>query len=161
MSQDVSYRPAPVLHWFTIGGKTARAKAKKSGKEILQGTDLASGLRKAAGAAADFGKGALSDIAHRSADETSYSLFDDAFEVTTLTSRKRFAYSEVREIVAEGHDRYEIVGRSGRHTVVPVAHLVSGRVRVPVGWVRNGMEVPYTMLIDELSARAGVEIVKG
>jgi len=36
--------------------------------------------------------------------------------------------------------------------------VVAGRTKVPVGWRRNGLEVPYELLIDELAARSGRSI---
>jgi hypothetical protein len=29
---------------------------------------------------------------------------------------------------------------------------------VPIGWDRNGMEVPYELLVEELAARSRVEV---
>lgn len=155
----VSYRPAEVLHWFGIGSKEARRRAQKKGQAALQGGDIARGLRQVAGAAADFGKGALNDLVQRQAEETTYQLGDTGFEVIGLTSRKHIAYEDVTAIECRPHDRFEVTHKSGRIMVKPIAHLVAGRLRVPVGWLRNGMEVPYAMLIEELAARCGVEIV--
>ena len=156
---NVTYRPAEVLHWFGIGSKEARRRAQKKGQAALQGGDFARGIRQVAGAAADFGKGALNDLVQRQAEETSYLLGDTGFEVIGLTSRKHLAYADVSLIEARPHDRFEFTHKNGRLVVKPIAHLVAGRLRVPVGWLRNGMEVPYAMLIEELAARCAVEIV--
>lgn len=155
----VSYRPADVLHWFGVKSSEAKLRARKKSKAALAGTDLLQGIKDMAGAATDFGRGAVTDLVQRQAEETTYSLADDAFEVVNIASRKRVAYSDVTQISAKAHDRFEVTHKNGRIVVRPIAHLVAGRMRVPVGWTRNGMEVPYALLIEELSARAGVEIV--
>lgn len=155
----VTYRPAEVLHWFGIGSRAARQRAKKRGQAALAGNDLVQGLRQVAGAASDIGKGAITDLVYRQAEETSYVLAEDAFEVIGLTSRKRISYKDVSEIGSRPHDRFEISHKGGTLVVKPIAHLVAGRMRVPVGWSRNGMEVPYAMLIEELAAHCGAEIV--
>lgn len=117
------------------------------------------GIKQVAGAASDLGKGALTDLVYRQAEETTYSLSDDAIEVIGMTSRKRIPYADVSEIGARPHDRFEVTHKGGTLVLKPIAHLVAGRLRVPVGWSRNGMEVPYAMLIEELAAHCGVEIV--
>ena len=156
--QRVTYTPAEVLHCSGAGARQARASAKKKGQSVLQDGDLAKGLRSVAGAAADLGKLALTDLVQRQAEVTSVEFFDDAFEVVGFTNRKRIAYTEVQQIRAMGQDRFEVVYRSGSVVLKPVAHLVAGRLKVPVGWVRNGMEVPYSTLLDELTGRCGVEV---
>lgn len=158
--QRVTYTPADVLHWFGVGARQARASAKKKGQAVLQEGDIAKGLRNVAGAAADLGKLALNDLVQRQAEVTSFEFFDDAFEIVGLTSRKRISYSEVVQIRAMGQDKYEVVYRSGSLVLKPVAYLVAGRLKVPVGWVRNGMEVPYTTLLEELTGRCGVEVAQ-
>jgi len=112
-----------------------------------------------AGAVGELGKGTLSDIVQRRAEDSSFQLNDEALEVIGLTNRKRILYKDVTEIHAKPHDRFELVHKGGTLTIKPIAHLLAGRLRVPVGWLRNGMEVPYALLIEELAAHCGVEIV--
>ncbi|MCW5939433.1 MAG: hypothetical protein KF884_02115 [Fimbriimonadaceae bacterium] len=157
----VQYKPAEVLQWFNLGSREAMTRAKKRGKGALQETDIARGLKEAAGAAFDFGKGAWTDAVHRSVEMTEYVLGDDGFEVVGIGGRKRIAYTDVREVRVQGSERAEIVHSGGSLTVKPVAHLLAGRLKVPVGWLRNGMEVPYALLIEELAARCGVDVVEG
>lgn len=154
----VTYRPAEVLHWLEIGSKEAKQKARSMGQSMLSGSGFVQGLKDAAGAASEFGRGAITDLVQRKAEETSYIFSDESMEWIGLTSRKSMAFKEITEIRAKPHDRFEVVYKSGSLTIKPIAHLLSGRLRVPVGWMRNGMEVPYALLIEELAARAGVEI---
>ncbi|MBL8065007.1 MAG: hypothetical protein JNM34_04010 [Chthonomonadaceae bacterium] len=154
----VTYRPAEVLHWFEIGSKEALQRAKGKGSSV-SGHGILHGIKVVAGVATDLGIGTMTGLAQKKAEDTSFDLSDTYFEVTGLTGRKRISYSEVTEVRSKPHDRAEIVHRSGTLTIKPIAHLVSGRMRVPVGWTRNGMEVPYTVLIEEIAARSGVEVV--
>jgi hypothetical protein len=35
---------------------------------------------------------------------------------------------------------------------------VAGPLKVPIGWERNGLEAPYLLIVEEIAARAGVEV---
>jgi len=157
----VYYKPADVLHWFGEDAKSAKSEAKRKGKDLVKATTeagIVSGLKQAAATAASFGRGAIGELVQRQAGETGYTLFDAGFEVADMVKTKKVDYSAVRQILSKPNDRFQILYDGGSVTIRPVAHLVAGRLRVPVGWVRNGMEVPYAMLIEEISARSGVEI---
>lgn len=155
----VTYRPAEVLHWFGVGSREAKQRASRRGQAALQRSDFMKGILDVTGAVAEFGKGTLTDLVQRKAEESVYELTDDALEAVGLTSRKRVLYKDVTEIHAKPHDRFELVHKGGTLTIKPIAHLLAGRLRVPVGWLRNGMEVPYALLIEELAAHCGVEIL--
>lgn len=157
----VVYTPAEVLHWFNTDARRAQADARTRSLEVARKTNeegFLPGIKQAATAALSFGKGAIGSIVQKQAEETKYELHDDGFDAIDLTRRLRMDFSEVRQILAKPNDKYQIIGNGGNITIKPVAHLVAGRHRVPVGWVRNGFEVPYAMLIEEISARSGVEI---
>ena len=155
----VTYRPAEVLHWFGVGSNEAKSRAKQKGQAAFHRNDLVKSIKDVAGAASEFGKGTLTDLMQRKAEDTAFQMSDDALEVLTTATRKRIMYSEVTELHAKQNDRFELVHKGGTLTIKPIAHLLAGRLRVPVGWLRNGMEVPYALLIEELAARCGVEII--
>ena len=81
--------------------------------------------------------------------------------LTTIASRsgkiESIAYEAIKGVRIDG-DRARLILEKGSVTIRPFAHIVAGRVKVPVGWVRNGMEVPYDLLIEEIAARARREI---
>jgi len=104
------------------------------------------------------GKGALDQVQRKHVEETAYILHADALEYNGLTKTKRVPYNKVKAVRDLGSDRFRIDHEGGSLEIKPVAHLVSGRIRVPVGWIRNGTEVPFSLLIEELAARCGVEI---
>lgn len=155
----VTYRPAEVLHWFGVGSNVAKQKARQKGQAAFQRSDWVKTIKDVAGAASEFGKSTMTDLVQKKAEDTSYQFSEDSFELIGMTSRKRVLYADVTEIHAKPHDRFEIIYKTGSLTIKPIAHLLAGRMRVPVGWLRNGMEVPYVLLIEELAARCGVEII--
>lgn len=157
----VTYRPPDVLLWFSTGSQEALSSAKRKGKALARGTSESSVKQKffqAASLAVDLGRGAGADIVHRAALEAVYKLYSDRLVVKSQLGQQTIAFADVSAIVAHPKDRFSVEYEGGTLTVRPIAHLVSGRVRVPVGWMRNEIEVPYTMLLEELSARCGVEI---
>ncbi|MGZ2861678.1 hypothetical protein, partial [Pseudomonas aeruginosa] len=81
-----------------------------------------------------------------------YVLGQDDFEIIKPGSSKRILYSEVKSITVTG-DRVLVKTDRAQIIVKPYAYVVAGRLKVPVGWSRNGIEVPYELFIDELSAR--------
>ena len=155
----VTYRPADVLHWFGVGSSQARQKARQKGQAALNRNDIVKSIKDVAGAASELGRGTMNDLVQRKAEDTAYQLSDDALDVLSTTIRKRIPYADVTELHAKQNDRFELIHKGGSLTIKPIAHLLAGRMRVPVGWLRNGMEVPYALLIEELAARCGVEII--
>ena len=48
----------------------------------------------------------------------------------------------------------DLVLDRGTLQIKPYAYVVAGKLKVPIGWARNGIEVPYELLIEELSSAA-------
>ena len=148
------------MRWLEVGAQDSRKDAARKGKSIIRREghrSIGKDLKEAAGAIFDMGKSALAEIAHHQAMAGEYVLQDDSFEVVRSGSVKTYKYSDVRALEQKG-ERLLMSFERGSLTIKPHAYIVSGRIRVPVGWVRNGMEVPYDILLDELSARCGREI---
>lgn len=139
-------------------GQRARGSEFDAAVRAASQQGIAEGLKSAAGAFWEMGKGALGDIFMKQVESLSYQLSDDSFEVTGLTARKRIEYASVSAIRSRGNDRFDLEHETGVLVIKPVAHLVAGRLKVPVGWARGGMEVPYMTLVEELAGRCGVDI---
>ena len=156
----VTYRPPDILHWFSTGSQEALKSAKRKGRSLAKGGEstVKEKFFRAASMAADFGRGAGADLIHRQAAETVYKLYDQHMVVKTPLTQTRVDYEGVTAIRSHAKDKFEIDHDGGTLTVRPIAHLVSGKIRSPVGWMRNDIEVPFTMLLEELSARCSVEI---
>lgn len=159
--QAITYRPPDILHWFSTGSQEAIDSAKRRSKDFTKKageSTVKENILKVAGVAAEFGRGAAADLVHRQAAETVYKLYEDEIDVRGPVSSFTIKYEMINEIKSHSKDKFTIEHDAGTLTVRPVAHLVSGKVRVPLGWIRNSIEVPFTMLLEELSARCGVEI---
>ncbi|HJP81901.1 MAG TPA: hypothetical protein VJ835_00210 [Fimbriimonadaceae bacterium] len=163
--EPIRYKAGEAIRWLGTAAEKYRKSAKTKGKGAVDPSRDRSDFKKvgenvadAAGALYDFGKGAWADMLHRQADASEYVLQDVHFDVVKGSSIKSVEYKRVREIQVKG-ETVSITLDKGNVVIKPYAYIVSGRVRVPIGWTRNGLEVPYELLIDELAARCGVNLV--
>lgn len=156
----VRYRPGEAIRWLETGAQDFRKSAQRHGKSLVRREGertIPKDFKQAAGALMDMGKSAIVDLMHHQAQASEYILHDDKFEISSSGRIRSIPYSEVTSIRMR-NDKATLVMRQGSASVKPHAYIVSGRVKVPIGWSRNGMEVPYETLIDELSARCGIEV---
>lgn len=156
-AEVIRYRAADAIKWLQTGAQGMRSQAKRAGNELARREGvrtIGKDLSQAAGALLDVGKSAVADLMHASAQATEYALHETYFEVVRPTGVKAVNYSEVRRLTRKGDDVTVELERGGI-TIHPPAHVVSARVKAPVGWSRNGVEVPYDILIEELAARCG------
>lgn len=157
-----TYRPVDILHWFGMESRSARRSGfHKGGQVAKKATEqgVVQGLKLAASAAYELTKGAAGDLVQTQASQTEYVLHETGFEALDIVRRTKIDYKQVQKIVAKGGDKFMVVSETGNVTIKPVAHLLAGHLKVPVGWVRNGMEVPYSTLVEELAARCEVDVV--
>ncbi len=157
----VRYKPGEAIRWLESGAADMRKSAKRTGTRALakttEGTDIPGGLRDAAGAIYGFGKSALADLLHKQLEASEYVFYEDRLEVITTTGTRYIPFREIQAMKVKG-DRCILLLDRGKLTIKPHAYILSGNLKVPVGWTRNGLEVAFEMLPDELSARAGVNI---
>ncbi|MES1227695.1 MAG: hypothetical protein ABUL72_03435, partial [Armatimonadota bacterium] len=118
------------------------------------------GIKGAADAALGIGKQALGDLSTAKAEETEYHLFEEGFEAVGLMKKVKLDYKEVTAIIHKGGDKFWVEHEGGHVTLKPVAHLVAGQQKVAIGWLRNGMEVDYITLVNEIAARCNVGITE-
>ena len=159
----VRYRPGEAIRWLETGADNIRKGAQNRGLNLLrQGVGIDSktigeNLKTAAGALFDFGKGTYAEMMHRQAEDSEYVLQETQFDIVNGGNLKSIPYDRVIALHLRG-DRATLTLDKGLVTIKPFAYIVAGRVKVPVGWVRNGIEVPYELLLLELAARCGVEM---
>ena len=161
--QVVRYRPGEALRWLETGVDRSKGESLRKAQSVLKREGARSvnrDVREAAGAIASAGAAALTELAHRQAEASEYILDEHQFTITSLAKSKQVRYEEVKRIHLDG-ERCTLELERGSVVIKPFAHLVAGRVRVPIGWSRNGSEVPYMVLIDELAARCRKEIELG
>ncbi len=151
----IHYAPPDLVQWLNPDLQPGQKSRAKPGDGRLRDS-----LRQAATAAAGFGRTAMGEFAYRKAVELEYLLDEDGFSIPGLTQPRRIEYREIREIKREKKDRFRLVTKSGDVVIDPVAHLVAGPVKAPVGWLRNGVEVAYFTLIQEIAARSRLDIIE-
>lgn len=156
----IRYRPGEAIRWLETGAEDIRRGAQRKGKSLVRREGertIGKDLKDAAGVLVDYGKSALTDLMHRQAGATEFALHDERFEVISPGRIRSIKYHDVKAIKQRG-DRVTVVLDQGSVTVKPHAYIVSGRIKVPIGWSRGGLEVPYEVFIDELAARCQVEV---
>ena len=156
----VRYKPGEAIRWLEMGAQDLKKSARRKGKSIVRREgerSIGRDISQAAGVLMGMGKGALADLIHHQAESSEYVLHDDRFEVVTPGRIKSVKYSQVRSIRMK-NEKATLVLDQGSVTIKPHAYVVAGRIKVPIGWARNGMEVPYEVLLDELAARCDVDI---
>ena len=152
----VRYRPGEAIRWIRTGAADMRKQAKRLIDKASE-SDVKGGLKSAAGALFGFGKSAVAELVSRQLEASEYVLHEDRLEVIGTAGTRYYPYDSFVEMRLKG-DRCSVVTTKGKFVIKPHAYVVSGTLKVPVGWMRNDMEVAFEMLLDELSARAGVNI---
>ena len=158
----VRYRPGEAIRWLQMGADNIRRDARIKGKSVVgqTGVDQRSfgeNFKTAASAVFEFGKGAYAELKHRQAEANEFVLHEKHVDIVHNGSFKTIEYSLVKAIDLEG-EKATLVLEKGSVAIKPFAHIVAGKAKVPVGWSRNGIEVPYELLIEELAARCGVDL---
>ena len=158
----VRYRPGEAIRWLRTSGEKIRQDAQTRTRSAVQQRvsserPVMENLRNLSGAVFNVGKGAYAQMVHHLAEGNEYVLQEKHLDIVRGNSIKTLPYDRICGISLKG-DRAILRLDQGSITVRPVAHVVAGNVIVPVGWNRNGLEVPYELLLEELSARAGVHL---
>lgn len=156
----VRYKPGEAIRWLETGAEGMRYVANAQGRSLVRREgerSIGKDVMHAAGALADFGKSAIADMMHRQAQATEFILHDDEFEIISSSRTQTIPYDTVISIRMKG-DKATLVFERGSYSIKPEAYIVSGKIKVPIGWARNDIEVPFEMLIDELAARVGVKV---
>ena len=158
----VRYQPGEAIRWIQTEAERLRQDAKEKGKHAVSEPNhdfsgFSSTVKNAASAVMDLGKSAYAEIAHIHAKAQEYALLDEHLDIVKGGSIKSVKYSDVKSVsMVKDKATFTFVG--GSFIVKPHAYIVAGPLKVPVGWTRNGLEVPYYLLIEELAARCKIEL---
>ena len=156
----IRYRPCDAIRWLQTRAQKDRREARALGMTtLIQPEDfrgIGANMKAAAGALFSVGRGAVTEIIHKSASENEYVLSDDSFEIHRTGSVKSVRYADVKSITL-GTEKTIFQLERSQVVVKPYAYITAGRARAPLGWLRNGIEVPYDVLVDELAARCGID----
>lgn len=161
MDHVVRYKPGEAIRWLESGAEESRRNALKTTKSVIRREGERSfgrDVKAVAGALWQAGSAAVADLAHKNATATQYALEGEAFEIIRGRDIRRVTYEEVRSMRMDG-DKLVLVLDKGSVLVKPFAYIVAGKIKVPIGWSRNGVEVPYELIIEELSARCDLQVI--
>lgn len=156
----IRYVPDPAIRWLQYGAKTMRKDAASSGKSLVKRTGLrgiGKDLSQAAETVVGLGKSAVADLLHLQASKVEYVLGSEYFEIVSSNGIKRVDYSTITA-AKKIKDTYHFLMENGAVSISPVAHIVASGIRAPIGWQRNGLEVPFDLLADEIAAHAHLTI---
>ncbi len=157
----VRYRAGEAIRWLETGAASKRKSAQAKSHSLAMPSDaraLGVNVKSAAGALMEFGRGALTDLAHNQAMASEFVLHDENFEIVKPSSTKIVRYKDVKSFEMRGDKTALLLVGGSAVTIKPYAYVVAGRLKVPIGWSRNGIEVPYELLLEELSTRCGIEL---
>jgi hypothetical protein len=160
---EVIYTPSQCIRWLEMGAgglkETAKGEARKA-KEGFQERNIGDAVRKSVSAALQAARGYLAELAGKKGEATEYRLYEERVELVSLLKTTTLEYADVRSIAkSEGtRYRYVLATSHGDQVISPVAWITAGSARVPIGWERNGIEVPYMVLVEELAARCAVRL---
>jgi len=158
----VRYRPGEAIKWLQTEAGRLKSDAKASGKAAtepgsvdMQG--ITETVKNAASAVFNLGRSAYAEMAHLRANASEFVLLEDRLDIVSGTSIKAIPYSSVKKITLK-NDKAQLVLDKGTFVIKPFAYIVSGPLKVPIGWERNGLETPYLLIIEELAARCNKEV---
>ncbi|MCH8274301.1 MAG: hypothetical protein IH851_05885 [Armatimonadetes bacterium] len=157
MAGPIRYRPADVARWLEIGAGSMR---RTNAPTRVPGGEIGRVILETVGKVVGQGKGALVQVAVRRLGHLEYRLYDDRIEVTTASSERCVSYDRISAIETMRPGEYRVVTRDGALRIKPYAWLNVTGLRVPFGWLRDGMEVPFELLIEELAGRAKIVVEK-
>lgn len=159
----IRYRTGRAIRWLETAAAEGRRTAQKKGSNLnpqINAQILGANVKAAAEATVGYVKSAWADRVHNAADEIEYVLLESSLELHGSGPAKTYSYADVDRIEQRG-DRYTFfLSNSRSFTIKPHAYITAPRIKVPIGWERNGIEVSFETLIEELSARCGVNVVE-
>lgn len=154
----VRYRPGEAIRWLQTGAENIRREARTKGKTVVEdGKSFGENLKTAASAVFEFGKGAYAEMMHSQAEANEFVLHENHVDIVRNGTIKSIDYSAVQAMEIHG-EKTLLILEKGKVSIKPFAYIVAGKAKVPVGWTRNGIEVPYELLLEELAARCSVEL---
>lgn len=158
----VRYRPGEAIRWLQTGAETMRKTASSRSRELVRQTGgdqkgFSENVKTAAGAIFDYGKSAYADAVRKHAETSEFVLQPDHFDIVHNGSLKTIPYGRIKRILISS-ERARLMLDKGSVSIKPVAFVLAGRLKVPVGWLRNGIEVPFDLLIEEIAARSSLEV---
>lgn len=153
----VTYSPPEALKWIQFKSDVAREGAirrlARSGKTVRH--DWKSSITDVAGAVGAYASTAASSMTHTAKNLARYEMDETTLLYRSMGKTTKISFEEIQEIILCG-DEATVIHSKGRLKIRPVGYVSSGIVKAPLGWKRNGTEVPFITLIEEIAGRAGL-----
>lgn len=159
----VRYRPAASLTWLSDSAEAGFKKAEKLSKQALNlklgadGTSAKARFVSAGAALFEAAKSAYTEVAKSKMEAHEYALSDDTLFVHFGGKSEEIPFEKISHVEMDGL-KAKFFHAKGQLIVQPYAYVVSGAAKAPIGWNRDGHEVPYELLIEEIAARAGLTL---
>ncbi|GIV01889.1 MAG: hypothetical protein KatS3mg015_0719 [Fimbriimonadales bacterium] len=152
----VRYRPADAIQWIEVALQPHASSFdfRAEGPESVRDAVLS-----AFGKLLDLSKETTAEVLLRTIRAIEYRLFDDHLEVQNLAGVKRYAYADLKTVELRKRDRFLFRGEGIRFAIRPYATLALTGVRLPLGWQREGLPVPYRLLAEEIALRSSVKVL--
>ncbi len=100
------------------------------------------------------GKGSFAKMVSEYLEKLEYRLYEDRVEITKGSRVSTFAYSDLQRCEMPRSYEFRFLSSKGTLTIRPYAWLSVRGLKVPLGWRRDRLEVPYLQLGEELADRA-------
>lgn len=153
MTQPVRYRPLDVGTWLVLGAQSILEE------DLLKTrTSMAEALWSAMGKFVGKGKSTLAEIISQHLEKMEYRLYEDRIETTKGTQVKAFLYSDLKRCEVLRSYEFRFSSPQGTLTIRPYAWLSVRGLKVPLGWRRDRLEVPYIQLGEEIADRARLRV---
>lgn len=156
----VRYRPSNSLSWLAEGAEAGLKKAERLTKDAVSRKSSESPKERivsAGKALFEFAKSAYTEVSRSRAEAKEYALSDSDIHIISGSHDETVKFNDVKRIEVSGLNAW-IRHKNGAFNIQPYAYVVAQGAKAPIGWNRDGHEVPFELLIQEIAARAGVEI---
>jgi hypothetical protein len=150
------YRPADAIRWIEIG---TRRLAKPGDLPFDPPADARAAVVEALRKALSLGKSKVAEFQGKAIRAREYFLYEDRFEAVLPSGVRNVQYADVESLEVRRAGAFVLRLRKGRFTLKPYAWLSVPGARIPLGWERNGVAVPFETLPEEIALRANVRVV--
>lgn len=149
----VRYRPADAIRWIEIG---ARRISKPGDLPYDPPSDPKGAILHAFTKALDLGRTKWAEIQGKALRAKEYLLYEDRFEIVSPSRTRVALYADIESLEVKRGDVFLFHLKQRRVAIRPYAWLLTMGVRIPLGWERNRVDVPFETLPEEIALRANV-----
>lgn len=158
----IRYRPADAIRWLESAPGTQMKKAGRYSKTAFSNLGSMSGetgpkarLVSAAKALAAVVKSAAAEISKSKAEAQEFAISESSLFISEGGSLKEIPFAAITGLDVDGFTAvFHHAG--GSFSIKPYGLILVGSAKAPIGWDRDGQDVPFDFLIEEIAARCGL-----